>query len=208
MKRRNELTLEQRINRVRKIREKQLLEEQKEISQNHGSFIYKLAMISSIITLSLSLFVGIDWLLPNRTTSNKITVGYTSKTKPASDFRSKEEQTLVITIAHLPEKVGLKIKAKQLFPMANDSVLVSKSLILNETKIIKDITNKETYSANTITYYLLSVFIALSILALLFFIYRKMPVKAFYYIIFGVNFLSLVGLVIATYILSRGPMIY
>ncbi len=50
MKRRNELTLEQRMNRVRKIREKQILEEQKEISQNHGSFIYKLAIISSIIT--------------------------------------------------------------------------------------------------------------------------------------------------------------
>ena len=208
MKRRNELTLEQRMNRVRKIREKQILEEQKEISQNHSSFIYKLAIISSIITLSLSLFVGIDWLLPNRTASNKITVGYTNKTKPASDFRSKEEQTLVITLANLSEKVGLKIKAEQLLPQANDSVLVSKSLILNETKIIKDITNKETYSANTITYYLLSVFIALSILALLFFIYRNMPVKAFYYIIFGVNFLSLIGLVIATYIFSRGPMIY
>src|SRR5208283_4705066 len=89
------------------------------------------------------------------------------------------------------KKLELMLEEETRIPEINDSIVVSKSLLLHESKKVKDINKGETFLVmSSLTYLMLPVIIIFAGLSLLFLFIKNIEIKVFYYFIFIANIAS------------------
>jgi hypothetical protein len=195
MPRKEELSIEERLERARELFNRKQQEKNKQISILYGSKIYKLAKKSCIVFLWVAQLIFIDWALPYSEIPDKITAGCQAHNERYNRRHSNKEVNLQVSTAQY-KKVELLLFSGRLEPEIGDSVLILKSLLLRETKKLDDITNEQIYTVtNSLTYFLLPVIIMFSLLSILFLFIKNIEVKAFFYFIFFGNTACIIGLV-------------
>ncbi len=193
MHRKEELSIEERLERSRELFLRKQLQKEKEISKLYSTKIYKLAKKSCIIFLWLAQLILIDWILPYRQTPDKITGGCKLHDERYNRKHSAKEVNMPISTVDY-KRVEILLFSERLEPEVGDSVVVLKSLLLQETKKVNDVSNAQIYTVTTsLTYYMLPILIMCSLLSVLFLFIKNIEVKAFFYFIFFIN----VGAVIA-----------
>ena len=161
MPRKENLSLEERIERARQLAESKQKENSKNIAALYQTRIYRLARYSSIFFLWLSQLILIDWSLPYTPSKDKITEGYRIQYGSSSARGSKEMQVNIRTQQSV--KLQLVMDYESTIPHLNDSICLYKSFLLHETKKIKDLNSGESFSvSSSLTYLFLPLIIICS----------------------------------------------
>ena len=189
MPRKENLSIEERLERAQELYAKKQQEKRKEISHLYSTRIYKLAKKSCIVFLWISQLILIDWALPYLKVNDVIKDGYRVNFSKINKHTATEFYVTIHTKQY--KKLELFLDRENIEPQLYDSVIVYKSLLLHEPKKVLDINRKETYLvSNSTTYLLLPLIIISSILSLLFLFIRNIEVKAFYYFMFISNIVA------------------
>ena len=194
MPRKENLSIEERLERAQELYDKKLQAKRKEISNLYNTSIYKLAKKSCIVFLWISQLILIDWMLPYLKTPDVISDGYRVNYSKINKHAATEFFVTIRTKQY--KKIELYLEKEDIEPLLNDSVIIYKSLLLHEPKKVLDINRNATYLvSNSITYFFLPLIIISSILCLLFLFIRNIEVKAFYYFMFISNIAAVFTLI-------------
>lgn len=194
MPRKENLSIEERLERAKEIFARKQQEKHKEISHLYKTRIYKLAKKSCIIFLWISQIILIDWALPYLKTKDIITSGYRVNYSKSDKHTATDFYVTIGTKNH--PKLELFLASETIEPRVGDSVSVLKSLLLHDPKKVTDENRNETYLvSSSITYLLLPLIIISSVLSLLFLFIRNIEVKAFYYFMFFTNIAAVIILI-------------
>ncbi len=195
MPRKENLSIEERLERAQELYAHKQHEKRKEISHLYSTKIYKLAKKSCIVFLWVSQLILIDWALPYLKVPDKIKDGYRVNYSKIDKHTATEFYVTIRTKQH--KKLELFLDKESIEPQLNDSIIIYKSLLLHEAKKVRDINRDETYLvSNSTTYLLLPLIIISSILSLLFLFIKNIEVKAFYYFMFFTNVAAVCVLVL------------
>lgn len=186
MPRKENIPLEERLQKARETFIRKQEEKSKLLSQFRSTKIYKLARKSCIAFVWIAQLILIDWLLPYTQTSDKIKDGYQVKEEKSGNLLFKEGYLNITTQQN--KKLELLLDEESQIPEINDSIVVLKSLLLHEVKKVKDINKNETYLiSSSLTYLMLPVIVIFFGLSLLFLFIKNIEIKAFYYFMFIAN---------------------
>jgi hypothetical protein len=186
MPRKENLSIEERLERAREIFTRKQHEKHKEISHLYKTKIYNLAKKSCIVFLWIAQLIFIDWSLPYLKEKDIITNGYRVNYSK-SDKHTMTDFYVTIQTQRYP-KLELFLSNESIEPQVRDSVIILKSLLLHDPKKVIDINRNETYLvSSSITYLLLPLIIISSVLSLLFLFIKNIEVKPFYYFMFFTN---------------------
>ncbi len=195
MPRKEELSIEERLERAKELYTRKQQEKQKEITRLYNTKIYKLAKKSCIAFLWIAQLIIIDWILPYKEIPDTITAGCMPHNERYNRRSASKEVNLPINTTQY-NKIEILLFRGTIEPEISDSVIVLKSLLLREVKKLQDINNKQTYTAtNTVTYYLLPILIMCTLLSTMFLFIKNIEVKAFFYFIFVINVGSIIALI-------------
>jgi hypothetical protein len=194
MPRKENLSIEERLERARELFTRKQKEKHKEISHLYKTTIYKLAKKSCIAFLWIAQLIFIDWMLPHLKVPDVITSGYRVNYSK-SDKHTATDFYVTISTQKYP-KLELFLASETIEPQVKDSVIILKSLLLHDAKKVNDINRHETYLvSSSITYLLLPLIIISSVLSLLFLFIKNIEVKSFYYFMFITNIAAALVLV-------------
>ena len=194
MPRKENLSIEERLERAKEIFARKQQEKHKEISHLYKTRIYKLAKRSCIVFLWISQFILIDWMLPYIKTKDIITSGYRVNYSKTDKHTATDFYLTISTQKY--HRLELFLASETIEPRVGDSIFVLKSLLLHDAKKVTDVNRNETYLvSSSITYLLLPLIIISSVLSLLFLFIRNIEVKAFYYFMFFTNITSVIILI-------------
>jgi hypothetical protein len=186
MPRKENIPLEERLQKARETFIRKQEEKSKLLSQFRSTKIYKLARKSCIAFVWIAQLILIDWLLPYTQTGDKIKDGYQVKEEKSGNLLFKEGYLNITTQQN--KKLELLLDEESQIPEINDSIVVLKSLLLHEVKKVKDINKNETYLiSSSLTYLMLPVIVIFFGLSLLFLFIKNIEIKAFYYFMFIAN---------------------
>ncbi|HTA63838.1 MAG TPA: hypothetical protein VK835_15350 [Bacteroidia bacterium] len=186
MPRKENLSIEERLERARELFTHKQHEKHKEISHLYKTKIYRLAKKSSIAFLWIAQLIFIDWSLPYLKVADVITSGYRVNYSK-SDKHTATDFYVTIGTQKCP-KLELFLASETIEPQVGDSIIILKSLLLHDAKKVNDLNRKETYLvSSSITYLLLPLIIISSVLSLLFLFVKNIEVKSFYYFMFITN---------------------
>src|ERR1700749_1818338 len=186
MPRKENLSIEERLERAKELFTRKQHEKHKEISHLYKTTIYKLAKRSCIVFLWIAQVICIDWMLPYLKTTDIITSGYRVNYSKTDKHTMTDFYVTIRTQKYT--KLELFLTSETIEPQVRDSVTIFKSLLLHDAKKVYDTNRKETYLvSSSITYLLLPLIIISSILSLLFLFIKNIEVKPFYYFIFITN---------------------
>src|SRR6185437_5665964 len=143
MPRKENLSIEERLERAKEIFTRKQHQKHKEISHLYKTRIYKLAKRSCIVFLWIAQLILIDWALPYLKTNDIITSGYRVNYSK-SDKHTATDFYVTISTQKYP-KLELFLASETIEPQVGDSVVILKSLLLHDAKKVKDINRKETY---------------------------------------------------------------
>lgn len=189
MPRRENIPLEERLQKARETLLRKQEEKGKLLSQLHNSKIYKLSRKSCIAFVWITQLILIDWFLPYTQTGDKIKDGYQIKEVKSGSLLFKEGSLNITTEQN--QKLELLLEEEIRIPEINDSIVVLKSLLLHEAKKVKDINKSATYLiSGSLTYLMLPVIIIFFGLSLLFLFIKNIEIKAFYYFMFIANIVA------------------
>jgi hypothetical protein len=196
MPRKENIPLEERLQKARETFIRKQEEKDKRLSQLTASKIYKLARKSCIFFVWITQLILIDWLLPYTETGDKIKDGYQIKEIKSGSLSFKEGSLNITTQQN--KKLELLLDEESHIPEINDSIFVLNSLLLHEAKKVKDVNKNQTYLVSgSLTYIMLPVIIIFFGLSLLFLFIRNIEIKAFYYFMFIANIVA--TLILLTY---------
>jgi hypothetical protein len=194
MPRKENLSIEERLERAQELYKRKQHEKHKEISHLYNTKIYKLAKRSCIVFLWISQLILIDWVLPYLKIVDKISDGYRVNYSKIDKHTGTDFFVTIQTKQY--KKLELFLDKESIEPQLNDSVIIYKSLLLHEPKKVEDLNRNETYLiSNSTTYLLLPLIIISSILSLLFLFIKNIEVNAFYYFMFFGNIAAMFVLV-------------
>jgi len=195
MPRKEELSIEERLERGKELYTRKQQEKQKEISRLYSTKMYKLAKKSCIAFLWIAQLISIDWILPYKEIPDTIIGGCQLHNERNERGRAGKEINLPIKTTQY-SKIEVLLFRGAIEPQISDSVLILKSLLLRETKKLQDLNCSQTYTVtNTLTYYMLPVLIMCTLLSTMFLFIKNIEVKAFFYFIFFINVGSIMALV-------------
>ena len=187
MPRKEELSIEERLERARQLFAQKQQQKHKEITRLYSTTIYKLAKKSCIVFLWLAQLIFIDWVLPYNKVPDTIIAGCQSHYGRYTRRSASKEINLPISTTQFT-KIDILLFRDTPEPEIGDSVLVLKSLLLHEIKKLQDLSSNYTYTAiNSITYYMLPIIIMCSLLSTMFLFIKNIEVKAFFYFMFSLN---------------------
>ena len=194
MPRKENLSIEERLERAKEIFTRKQHEKHKEISHLYKTRIYKLAKKSCIFFLWMAQLILIDWSLPYLKVKDIITSGYRVNYSKSDKHTATDFYVTIRTQKY--SKLELFLASETIEPQVGDSVIILKSLLLHDAKKVNDINRRETYFvSSSITYLLLPLIIISSVLSLLFLFVRNIEVKSFYYFMFITNLIAVTILI-------------
>ena len=194
MPRKENLSLEERLERARQLYAQKQHDKRKNIQKVQGTKIYKLARVSCIVFLWISQLLFIDWALPFLQAKDLITDGYRSYT-PNTKRNIAELHVVIKTNQY--KKIEILLEEKSIEPQIHDSIIVYKSFLLHEPKKIYDVQKQETYLiSGSVTYLLLPLLILASAMCVLFLFVRDIDSKAMYYFMLLLNTISAIAILI------------
>ncbi|MBS1645747.1 MAG: hypothetical protein JST67_00260 [Bacteroidetes bacterium] len=196
MPRKEDISLEERIERADFLHQQKQHRKNKIIHQLYGTSIYKAARKSCIVFLWIAQLIVIDWMLPYYPVPDKVVNGNMPEAGIAKKAMAASE-TFVQLDAQKHRNIKIIVETNVFFPKNGDSLLIYKSYLLREIKKIKDTRQNQTYwVSNTLTYIMLPLILIPSGLSLLFLFVENIEVKAFYYFMLILNTLSSVSLAV------------
>jgi|GEM_PF-2436286 len=195
MPRKEELSIEERLERARELFTKKQQAKQKEITRLYSTKIYKLAKKSCIAFLWIAQLIFIDWALPYKEIPDTITTGCQPHNERYNRRTTTKEINLCINTTQY-NRINILLFGGTLEPEINDSVLVLKSSLLHEIKKLQDISNDRVYIVtDTLTYYMLPVTVMCTVLSIMFLFIRNIEVKVFFYFMFFLNTGCIIALI-------------
>jgi hypothetical protein len=188
MPRKEGLSLEERLQRAKELFERKQQEKQQRLQQLYASRLYRWARRSSILYLWIAQFILIDWALPYRAETDKISGGFfdssTSPEKIVGGISYNRTTEIYIRTAH-GHRFTTEFSDGSREPMVHDSIIIYKSLLLGDFKKIRVPRIDENFSiVNAVTFKYLPIILIFSGLAAVFIFIPNIEVKAFAWIVF------------------------
>ena len=181
MPRKEDIPLEERLERAKYLHEQNQEKKRKKIAQLHSTEIYKLARKSCIAFLWITQLLIIDWILPYYSSSEKV-VTSSILSNATDNRRTAKIETYVWLNTSSDKQLEVIVEPDILLPQGEDSIQVLKSYLLRDLKKVKDLNTQQEYIiSNSLIYQILPVIIMFTALSLLFLFIENIEVKAFYY---------------------------
>jgi hypothetical protein len=171
-------SIEERMQRAKELFEFKEKRKQKNLQELYASGIYKLARKTSIVFLWISQLILIDWVLPYKEDSDKIT-GVTINTNTIS---LPNKEIFLKTKNGYNFKVELPSGIQK--PSAGDTIIVYKSFLLHDFKKVNAVATKESFLiTSAITYKFIAYLLIGFILAAMFVFVKNIEVEVFAWIV-------------------------